>query len=437
MFDPIHYRLTRPIRLTIMVFLIALFFIISPAVILYTMGFRYDFETGHIRQTGAISIDIEPEDARVYINDVLLDQGMPIRLTNRAPGVYRVRIEQNGFESWQKDMVIESNQTTYIRDIRLLQINEPVHVSSQPLYSAHGSPASHNLFVISPRTNAFALHAIHAQTGAQQEIEIYQTRPIIETNPFHATALLRMDTNIPSHITLIDMNDPERISKRAIPSAESVAYQWSKREGEVYLHLDGNLERFNVNGERKSIGVASSSLWYVEFPETIWSVTGSILHLQNDSDIAYSIPRNTERIIDINTERIILRTDTDIVVVHRKRSPEESVTHIPAHSWRYDPQSDHWWIWSDFEIHTISASGDISLLERSSVTIQDAQTLDVYGLTLIVDTDGLNAFNPGVFPSTKLVDTENITWVQAHPTLRTLLYTKEKEGDLHLFSLSY
>ena len=53
--------LSSPVRFTIMIFLIASFFIISPLIILYTIGYRYDIRTGIVRETGVLSIDVQTE----------------------------------------------------------------------------------------------------------------------------------------------------------------------------------------------------------------------------------------------------------------------------------------------------------------------------------------------------------------------------------------
>ena len=103
-----HTKLTRPVRLGIMLFLIAVFCIAAPAIILYTAGYRYDFKTQKIKQTGVISIDVLPRSAAVFLNDVRIQKSLPIRLPNRAPGAYRLRIEADGYKPWEKDITVES-----------------------------------------------------------------------------------------------------------------------------------------------------------------------------------------------------------------------------------------------------------------------------------------------------------------------------------------
>ena len=123
-----HYKLTRPIRRAIMIFLFALFFILAPLIILYTSGYRYDWEAHEIKQTGVISIDVKTKNASVYLNDILIKKSLPIRLPNRAPGTYNLKIKSPSYQAWEKDITVESKQTTYIRNITLFREALPTEI---------------------------------------------------------------------------------------------------------------------------------------------------------------------------------------------------------------------------------------------------------------------------------------------------------------------
>ena len=54
------------VRLLLLIAFIAAFFIIAPIIIMYTAGYRYDWQNGLLKETGAISVDVEPKNATVY-----------------------------------------------------------------------------------------------------------------------------------------------------------------------------------------------------------------------------------------------------------------------------------------------------------------------------------------------------------------------------------
>lgn len=128
--DPIKTHITQFHRRSIMVSLIILFFILSPGIILFTAGYRFNFTTRTVESTGVLSIDIQPDTANVFVNDILITDSMPIRLTNLAPNTYRIRIEKPGFHTLIKDFSVHSGETTYLKDITLFKNNNQQKIAA-------------------------------------------------------------------------------------------------------------------------------------------------------------------------------------------------------------------------------------------------------------------------------------------------------------------
>ena len=95
---------------------------------MYTAGYRYDWSNHKIMQTGVLSIDAEPTNVEVFLNDVRIEKSMPIRLPNRAPGTYKLVMKKSGYREWSKDIIIESRKTTYVRDITLFKMDIPEQI---------------------------------------------------------------------------------------------------------------------------------------------------------------------------------------------------------------------------------------------------------------------------------------------------------------------
>ena len=75
------------------------FFIAAPLVVLYTAGYRYNFGTGRIVQTGVLSIDSTPKGAAIFLDGDRLRPSSPALLKNVLPGDHRVRVEKDGKDS--------------------------------------------------------------------------------------------------------------------------------------------------------------------------------------------------------------------------------------------------------------------------------------------------------------------------------------------------
>lgn len=94
---------------------VGLFLIISCAVVLFALGYKYDFVQNKLLKTGSFGIKSNV-NAKVYINDGLA--GTTSFLTNSfskgrlLPRSYRVRIERNKYQAWQKLITVQAGGFT-------------------------------------------------------------------------------------------------------------------------------------------------------------------------------------------------------------------------------------------------------------------------------------------------------------------------------------
>ncbi|MFH2018549.1 MAG: PEGA domain-containing protein, partial [bacterium] len=134
-------KMTLPVRRTILGVFIAAFFIISPLVILYTAGYRYDWQNGILRETGALNVDVLPRNATVFIDNEKLGGKIPIRLKNIKPKKYQIKIIAPGYYDWEKEIEIKNKQTIYIKEISLVKKNEPELLLAGPVKQIFLSPS--------------------------------------------------------------------------------------------------------------------------------------------------------------------------------------------------------------------------------------------------------------------------------------------------------
>jgi hypothetical protein len=108
---------TRGWRVALLVFFIAAFFVATPLTLLYSIGYHFDWRSGFLKQAGGLSIDeITPKsDVRVYLNDVKLSGGLPIRLKNITPRTYLLRLTAPGYYDWEKQVEVRNKETYYVK----------------------------------------------------------------------------------------------------------------------------------------------------------------------------------------------------------------------------------------------------------------------------------------------------------------------------------
>lgn len=100
------------------VFAIA-FIAIAPAVVFYTAGYRWNPKKGVIERNGTLIVDTRPDDARIYLNNELMEDRTPVTLQNVAPGTYEIRIELDGRHPWQKTLEMRPERVTFVNDVQL------------------------------------------------------------------------------------------------------------------------------------------------------------------------------------------------------------------------------------------------------------------------------------------------------------------------------
>lgn len=100
------------------------FFIIAPFLILYSLGYSFDIKRKTVEETGGIFIKTNVVGFTASMNNgavqksSLLTHG--ILLSNLTPGQYRLRIEKDGYQSWEKIISVTRFSVREIRDIILL-----------------------------------------------------------------------------------------------------------------------------------------------------------------------------------------------------------------------------------------------------------------------------------------------------------------------------
>lgn len=123
-------------RLFYTTFLI-IFFIITPLLILYALG--YSVSNGFkLQKTGILVIASEPNNAKIYLNGELQQDFLkklykqdsykttPQKIKDLAPGEYNIKLELDGYWSWEKKLAIWPGQSTFAEDVKLFKKDAPV-----------------------------------------------------------------------------------------------------------------------------------------------------------------------------------------------------------------------------------------------------------------------------------------------------------------------
>ena len=100
---------------------IAFFLIVSPLLIFYALGFRYNFSKTRIEKTGVLFIKSYPRDASIFLNDELYKRQTPTQINRILANDYKTRVEKEGYFPWTKTLTVYPQTTTFVEDVTLFK----------------------------------------------------------------------------------------------------------------------------------------------------------------------------------------------------------------------------------------------------------------------------------------------------------------------------
>ncbi len=119
-------------RIGILIGAILVFLILTPIVVLYTSGFRYNAKKQRVEKVGIIFVRSRPSGADIFIDGKKRPETTPARIRNLLPGNYDIKISKTGYTSWEKTLPSESELTTFAENIALFKNIDPEEVSLTP-----------------------------------------------------------------------------------------------------------------------------------------------------------------------------------------------------------------------------------------------------------------------------------------------------------------
>lgn len=103
----------RGMNSRVFLFFTTLFFLTAASglVFLWAQGYSLDRTSGKLEKTGMILTKSEPDGAKIIVDEVLTS-ATNATLANLKPGEHKIRIEKEGFVTWQKTVTVKEQMVT-------------------------------------------------------------------------------------------------------------------------------------------------------------------------------------------------------------------------------------------------------------------------------------------------------------------------------------
>lgn len=117
--------MTRTSRRIIFYTFLLIFIIFVPAVILYAVGYSFDWEKRIFVASGGIYLKSSPSKTEIYINDVL--KGTTNRFIRRLiPKTYNIKLVKEEYHTWEKNIIVKPGLVTRTDNIFLVSLNPKI-----------------------------------------------------------------------------------------------------------------------------------------------------------------------------------------------------------------------------------------------------------------------------------------------------------------------
>lgn len=436
------YHLSQRARKGIFYLFTGIFLCVAPTVALYAAGYRFSLNSLEITRIGVLSVDTLPNDANVFFNNKLVATRLPLKLSNIIPGTYNLRLEKEGYLPWGKDIVIEENKTTYIKNFSLFLLSEPEAIEKNDalvdIFPSHDGSYLLEKFE-NPNFTQFTLFA----TIPEQATEILRSTSSAEFVPLwsernHGLALLE---KFPSstQIKVLNAKEPATFQTLSLPG-KVTNFQWKENFYRERLLVQFDESLYPIESEnifRVENLRATSTFLYRENEGDDWYFENKskTMYKNNPENESIYLGMDVQKIIDMNSSRIIVQTHDALFVVSRNEAKE--IKEVAANNFFYDTSRREYIAWSPWEVWTIYDNGQVALLNRMSEEIRQVLALDEAGELLIITNNKLLGFNPGYYVTREIRSDVQIQKATVDKKNRTIYFLGTWQEQRGLYKLKY
>lgn len=189
--------------------------------VLYSQGYRIDFDSKRITQIGGLFLKVGPKRAEVYLDGKLKNKTDfffgSLLIEDLLPKKYKIEIKKPGFSSWEKTLEIKEKEVTEAKNIILF-------------------PENLNFSEISKRVEKFWF------SPDQKKIVLKESNPPADGG--WALKLYDLDKNVKSHL----INEKNIYLK----GADLLNLEFSENSKEIYLEVGAaeQIKNFSLSADK-------------------------------------------------------------------------------------------------------------------------------------------------------------------------------------------
>lgn len=309
------------------------FLIITPLIVLYAYGFRYDFEQRRITQVGMITVKSIPRTVDIFINDKLRARRTYARIRDLMPKDYAVKLQKDGYTAWEKKLTVEPGTVTAIKHARLFLVEPEIKQlttlgindyllspdATKIAYTISSGDeaglwlldlASGNTSKLFPKSkeefvkvlNGLTFSDIKWSPDSEKVLFHYKTKSLEEeTEPIQLTYHIIINTSRPSEVTFLE----------DLFKFEMEKVRWGPNPNEVFWLNQGNLYSIKLDRKTLSPVLASQVLDFAIVEQDVYYVTEALNVTENTENLKPTFQLTKKNLSNLEEKIIADLSDLD------------------------------------------------------------------------------------------------------------------------------
>mgnify|MGYP005842398763 CR=1 FL=1 len=285
--------MTKKTRTILFLIFLFLFLLIAPSAVLYSQGYRFDFERKSLTQTGGLFIKAEPKQVEIYINEKLTKKtdfffGSAL-VENLLPKKYKIEVKKDGYLAWEKNLEIREKKVTEVKNLVLFPKNLNFNILTKGVKIFWFSPDGKKIILKETDEKSWVLKLYDLEKNIKShlisEAEIYQK----------GADLMNLDFSEDSKEIYLDIGEKEQekyfvleidrspplLKEREVTKVpENILATKTLNNDFYYLDNLGNVFKNELKLTAKSFPVKKETKYSLEiFQDFLFLVEGENLYL--------------------------------------------------------------------------------------------------------------------------------------------------------------
>ncbi|MCK4454036.1 hypothetical protein KAU51_01650 [Candidatus Parcubacteria bacterium] len=217
--------MSKKSRTILICVLISLFFLITPILILYSQGYRFDFNPPDggikITQTGGLFLKASPKNVEVFLDGRLEEKTSfffgSVYINNLLPKKYNIQVQKEGYNVWEKNLEVKEKEVAEAKNIILIPKNLELQILNKGVED----------FWILSENKIILKESAFAEASADKDE--------------WALKIFNLENNLKSHLISekeISKKEPELLELKISPNGERVILKIGLKEQLEHFILD-------------------------------------------------------------------------------------------------------------------------------------------------------------------------------------------------------